>query len=411
MAKRKDTYNENMDNSPINSDDNENDVTQASETNVTEASNHSEKEVQDAESNEETTLEPTEQSKSDESVTPSAQKKKLNLYKIIRIACMFGFVIFSLLFINDVFIQPYRLNQANQKAKSLYKVSTPTPAVVQDDLTPTPVVTLAPNVTVTPTPDPNRDSLGRLIQFKDVLEANEDTKGWISIPDTNIDYPVLQNNEDPDYYLTHSFEKEKVKGGSLYLERKSSVETNTKNMLIYGHNMKSTDNMFHYLEHMKKLDYFKDRAVFNFDTIYQTGQWKIISVFITPGSDKKESFFDFTRASFKDSSDFMNFVYQLRIRSMFNLDMVDINENDQILTLCTCSYEINDYREVIVARKVREGEDPTIDSDSIKKNSNALYPKIYNDNYGKEAAVYPATFEDALNQGIINWYKAPDQEE
>ncbi|HWT26380.1 MAG TPA: class B sortase, partial [Mobilitalea sp.] len=145
------------------------------------------------------------------------------------------------------------------------------------------------------------------------------------------------------------------------------------------------------------------------DTLYQTGQWKIFSVFITPGSDKKEPFFDFTRARFDNDLDYLNFIYQLRSRSMFNLDTVDINENDQIVTLCTCTYEINDYRLVICARKVREGEDPTVNTDSIKKNSHPLYPELYYEIYGGKAPKLPVTFEEAMGKGKINWYKPVDK--
>jgi sortase B len=275
----------------------------------------------------------------------------------------------------------------------------------EPSLTPKAAITGTPDITVTPLPDPNRDAQGRLTVFKELLSKNNDTKGWITYPGTNIDYVVMQNKKDPIYYLSHDFNKEKQKAGCLFLDHKSNVESNTKNLVIHGHNMKSSDNMFHYLEHMKKLNYFKSRTTFTFNTIYQTGQWKVFSVFITNGSDKEEPFFDYTQSSFSDSSTFMNFIYQLRIRSIYNLDQVDINENDQICTLSTCTYEINNYRLVIVARKLREGETDTLDKDKISYNTNPLYPQSFYNNYGGKAPKWPKTFEQALKKGLIRWYK------
>jgi sortase B len=162
--------------------------------------------------------------------------------------------------------------------------------------------------------------------------------------------------------------------------------------------------MFHYLLEYKKVSYYKERPVITFDNIYSTGEWKIFAVFITNGSDDKEPFFNYTKSTFKNSTEFLNFIYQLRIRSVLNIDTVDINENDQLLTLSTCSYEIDNYRTVIVARKVREGEDTTVDVDSVTKNPQPLYPQTYYNHYEGEAPELYETFEEALENGAINWY-------
>ncbi len=340
----------------------------------------------------------------------TAKKKKPNLFLILRIAFGIGFLVFTGLFVNEVFLQPWRMNKAVNLTRELYVKPSLTPITYIPKPTNAPDETSSPiNVTVTPSPDLIHDDQGRLLTFKELLAKNEDTKGWITIPGTNIDYVVLQNKEDPMYYLTRDFNREKQKAGSLFLDKSSSVENNTKNLVIHGHNMKSTDNMFHYIEKFKKLDYFKEHPTLQFDTIYQTGIWKIFSVFITNGSDKKEPFFNYTQSTFQDSSEYLNFLYQLRIRSLFLNDSVDLSENDQIVTLSTCSYEIYDYRTVIVARKVRSGEDILVNSENISDNPAPLYPSTYYKNYGGEAPEFPATFEEAMEQGLINWYKPVEE--
>jgi sortase B len=90
------------------------------------------------------------------------------------------------------------------------------------------------------------------------------------------------------------------------------------------------------------------------------------------------------------------------------VDDVDINENDTLLTLSTCSYEVDDnYRTVVFARKIREGEDSKIDMKTVKVNKNPLYCDDYYKVHGGKAPKVPATFEKAFEKGLINWYTEP----
>ncbi len=344
-----------------------------------------------------------------------SKRKQINVYKLLRIAFSVGFVVFAALFINEVFVTPYRINRSIEKTDRLYKpnmantnqnTATPAPTIDPTD------VELLKNAEpdtnseeAATAMEPNRDSQGRLLQFKDLLAVNEDVKGWITVPESNIDYVVMQSaNGDPEYYLTRDIEKQELKAGSLFLDSKCSIENKSQNLTIHGHNMTSTDNMFHYLIKYKELDYYKERPVLTFDTIYQTGQWKIFSVFITNGSSVKEKFFDYTKPKFNGDSDFLNYIYQLRNRSILNIDSVDINESDQLLTLSTCSYEVKNYRTVVVARKVRDGENPSVDVDRVTVNPEPLYPYSYYYRYGGKAPELTETFEEALENGEIKWY-------
>jgi sortase B len=350
------------------------------------------------------------------SATAAGNKPKWNIYKIIRIICLIGFVIFTALFINEVIIQPYRIKKSIDYTRDLYNRPTEAPTAAasptQVPVDPVEATPIPQPVEATPTPDPNRDAQGRLLQFKDLLAVNEDVKGWITIPDTDLDYVVMQSDsDDPEYYLDKDINGEYSKAGTLFLDYYSSVDRNTQNLVIHGHNMISTpEKMFHEILDYKKKDlkYYKKHPLISFDTIYNTGKWKIFAVFITTPDMDKEYFFDYRKADFKDSSDFLNFVYQVRIRSLINADTVDINENDQLLMLSTCSYEVNEnYRSVVAARKVREGEAAEVDVDSVTRNKNPLYAEDYYSRHGGEAPELAATFEEALANGDIKWYTPP----
>lgn len=288
---------------------------------------------------------------------------------------------------------------------------------------PTPSPTPAPTKAPTPTPKPKkkmpkilpnsknkRDDDGRLLQFKDLLAENDDVKGWIKEKGGTMDYVVLQSpKSDPEYYLDKDFFGDYYKAGSLFLDHRSSVEKPTQNFVVHGHNMISTpEKMFHYIKFYKDVSYYKKHPIISFDTIYEEADYKVFAIIKTTPKVKKDYFFEYRQSTFSDALDFLNFVYQIRIRSLIIVDDVDINENDTLLTLSTCSYEVdNDYRTVVFARKVREGEDSKVDMKTVKVNKKPLYCDDYYKQNGGKAPKLPATFEKALKNGDIKWYKPP----
>jgi sortase B len=324
-----------------------------------------------------------------------------NIFKYLRIICMIGFLVFLCLLINEMLFQPYRTQKAQNRTYELYKgfdTADYETAVLRS--------TKAPS-SVTSVPLPDRDEKGRLLQFTTLLKENEEVKGWLTIPDTNINYVVMQPcSEKPDYYLSKNMFKEYDKAGCLFIDADSSLEEQPKNIVIHGHNMSSTKNMFHQLVNYKSLNYYNKRPVFTFDTIYETGQWKIISVFITNGTSENENLFDYTKSVFRNDSEFLNFIYQLKIRSILDINSVDINEKDRIVILSTCSYELKNYRTVVVARKVRVGEDANVNVSNITANPSPLYPSSWYAKYGGKAPLLSQTFEKALESNQIKWYKS-----
>ena len=287
---------------------------------------------------------------------------------------------------------------------------------------PTPAPTIAPTKAPTPTPKPKkkmpkllsnpknkRDDDGRLLQFQDLLKENSHVKGWIK-EGTTMDYVVLQSSKnDPEYYLDKDFFGDYYKAGSLFLDYRSSVEKPTQNFVIHGHNMISTpEKMFHYIKFYSDISFYKKHSIISFDTIYEKADYKVFAIIKTTPKVDKDYFFEYRKSTFKDASEFLNFVYQIRIRSLITVDDIDMNENDTLLTLSTCSYEVdNDYRTVVFARKIREGESSDINMKSVKVNETPLYCDDYYKQNGGKAPKLPATFEKALKAGTIKWYIPP----
>lgn len=66
---------------------------------------------------------------------------------------------------------------------------------------------------------------------------NPDCAGWITIPDTGIDYPVMHTPDDPEHYLRRDFYGESASGGTPFLDGRNLAEAENQNLILYGHNM------------------------------------------------------------------------------------------------------------------------------------------------------------------------------
>ena len=76
------------------------------------------------------------------------------------------------------------------------------------------------------------------IDLDALQEINPEAVGWIQIPDTVISYPLLHTS-DNSYYLTHTFQKEKNRTGSIFIESSNKNDLTDLHTIIYGHNMRS----------------------------------------------------------------------------------------------------------------------------------------------------------------------------
>lgn len=117
-------------------------------------------------------------------------------------------------------------------------------------------------------------------KYEEIYKKNPDFIGWLKIPGTDIDYPVMQTVADEDYYIDKDFDQEYSRAGMLFADASSDVKTPSDNILIYGHNMKS-GNMFHDLLLYEEEDFFLSHKTIVFDTIYGDGVYEVIAAFRT----------------------------------------------------------------------------------------------------------------------------------
>ena len=216
-----------------------------------------------------------------------------------------------------------------------------------------------------------------------LLKENSDFKGWITVPNTKIDNPIYQTDNN-DFYLTHNQQKQKSAYGALFFDCKNVItESETdKNLVIYGHHMKN-GSMFANLTKYKQLSFYKQNPTIEFSTLYKKGTYKIYAAFVLNASkaDDNDYIYNISRKSFIDDDDFDSWVNEARQRSLINTG-VDVKNGDNIITLVTCTYDFDNARFVVMARETREGEDPNEDISKAAANPSPRYPKRWYDDRG-----------------------------
>ena len=253
-----------------------------------------------------------------------------------------------------------------------------------------------------------KPDVGETINWDALKDINDEIVGWIQMDNTQIDYPVLWHKGDDrnsQYYLSRNYKGGYDSFGSIFVDYRCKKGAKSQNVVLHGHHMNDGSmfgNLLNYGVTSGNLDFYKKTPTVEFDTPDGQGTYKIISVFKTNTLSSHGEFFNYMVGDFQNEKDFMNYVYNVRIRSMINCP-VDVNEDDQLLTLSTCSYEFTNFRTVVVARKVRIGESTKVDVSRASKNKNAVWPDVYYSAYGGTRPKV-TDFCTAYDAGQIDWY-------
>lgn len=330
------------------------------------------------------------------------QKRKKKFRRILTLSSILLFLCCVLFLVYYLILQPYYSRKVTDKYRQIYysyeEVEVTSGEQKSEEKEPQ-SIDINPDSTYK---NNAKDESGVLLKFKKLIGYNEDICGWLTISGTKIDYPVMQDYHGGDFYLEHDFEGHKDKNGCLYLDGHSSIELPSMNLVIHGHNMDSTHMMFYELPNYKSLDFYKKHPVITFDTLYKNSKWKIISFMRVSGTMKKNGDFNYLTGMFYSKEDFLNFLYEIESRSLYHCP-VDVNEKDHLLMLSTCSYEFDNCRTVVVARRLRKGESDTVDTGKAFLRKEVLYPDDWYRQYGGEPPVH-TNFANALAFNEIDWY-------
>ena len=164
------------------------------------------------------------------------------------------------------------------------------------------------------------------VDFTELLKENSDTVGWIIVHDTNINYPVVQTN-DNDYYLNHAYDKTSNSAGWVYADFRDNFNVFSKNMVIYGHGRKDKIMFGSLTKALDKKWYTKqENQIIQLSTLKYNTMWQIFSIYTIPA----ESYYITT--DFESNSEYAAFLGEMLNRSIYNFN-VNLSTDDKILTL------------------------------------------------------------------------------
>ncbi len=191
------------------------------------------------------------------------------------------------------------------------------------------------------------------VSYQKFFESNEDMIGWLKIPGTEIDYPVMQTIEDEEYYLRRNFFGEKDNNGTLILDTDSDIKKTSNNLIIHGHNMKS-GAMFAGLVDYEKEEFLRKHSKIEFHTKDEARTYEVIAVFrskVYTVEDKVFKYYQFFEAETQEEFDsFYNNIKKLSLHDTG----VTAEYGDEFITLSTCVYHTTNGRFVVVGRRISD---------------------------------------------------------
>ena len=167
------------------------------------------------------------------------------------------------------------------------------------------------------------------VNIDELKAENNDTVGWIQVLGTDINYPIVQSN-DNDYYLKRDFNKEKNKGGWIFLDYRNKIDNLSKNNVIYGHR-RYNKSMFGTLKNVLTNSWQKNtnNHIIKISTSKYNYLFQIFSVYQTPN----ETYY--IQTDFTNNEAYLEFLNTIVNRSEYNFN-TEVNEETTILTLSTC---------------------------------------------------------------------------
>jgi len=176
------------------------------------------------------------------------------------------------------------------------------------------------------------------IDWDALKKINPDVVGWIYVEGTDINYPIVQG-DDNDYYLSHNFDGSASSSGAIFLDMDNDPNFESDNNIIYGHNMLD-GSMFAQITKFKDQEFLEK----NYHIIIATPERAYLLspafTYICTGAD------ELRQVEFPTHSDFEDYIAELMDKAVTE-SLVDVTKIDKLFSLVTCSYEANDVRTVL----------------------------------------------------------------
>ncbi len=181
---------------------------------------------------------------------------------------------------------------------------------------------------------------------KEFLAINSDYIGWIEVPGTNINHPIVLGR-DNDFYLRRNFNRERIRHGSIFMDYRNKPDYSDNHTVIYGHSMRD-GTMFRALDNYKNSSYINGRETFTIRTLKGYRTYRIFSVYLVDASTT-------TLDIPANGMNVRSLIDFYRSKSRYRID-TDTSQADHILSLVSCNYDIENGRIIVHAVLVDQNE-------------------------------------------------------
>lgn len=288
------------------------------------------------------------------------KEKNKTLSRILKIAaCAAGLVVVFILGVgvSKIF---YGQTDPDTVQESEMPLQTPAPALTQEEqeeLYRSMKETAAQTETAAPEDPDNSTTEGSgnvsAIDFEYLWTVNKDIYAWITIPGTNIDYPILQHPTDDAFYLNHNLDGSYGFPGCIYTESLNDKDFSDPNTVIYGHDLKAK-TMFTELHKFEEKDFFDK---YNEVLIYLPDRTLHYRVFAAHVYDDRHLMYSFDFDNEDIFAGFLEDIYDIRDMSA-NIDReMTVTAQDKIITMSTCMPKKEDAEKRLLVHAVLVSED------------------------------------------------------
>lgn len=277
-------------------------------------------------------------------LSPEARRKRLIRYLLqgMFLGFCIGLLIFSLFKLGSIFFGYKSGEKEYEELKEQYV--TEAPADPQEILSSIEILEEAGEGEITEEEKAALVPMAR-IDLNSLQSMNSDAKGWIEIPGTVLSYPMVHTS-DNTFYLTHTFQKEKNKSGSIFIETQNKPDFSDLHTIIYGHNMKD-GSMFAHLKNYTTESYLKAHPYIYIDLADGSHCYQIFSCHETNPTDPNNVVYTI---GYTADDIYANFLASLKAASAFDTG-VDVSISDSVITLSTCTNK-GESRFVVHAKKL-----------------------------------------------------------
>lgn len=203
------------------------------------------------------------------------------------------------------------------------------------------------------------DEDSKEVNYRKLKEQNPDIVGWIRIPGTPVDYPVMWTPDEPEKYLRTDFNGNYSLSGLPFVSADCNVspmldDRAYSNTLIYGHHMQD-GSMFAVLTQYEKQDFYEENRTIEFDRIFDDGsyeeyEYEVFSAFKT---EIGKGFEYYRYANVEDEVRISEYLENIENINMITTKRTN-GEVSDLMTLSTCSYHVSGDKGRFVVVAVRK---------------------------------------------------------